>query len=311
MNSGNLAALVDAQSLIDEAASLYAGGGLKRGDSTGWRALDACYTVAPGQWTAITGIPGSGKSEFLDAMLVNLAEAGDWEFCLYSPENYPTSTHLVKLVEKRVRKPFSADHPGEPRMTLGEFRKAAAWVAEHFFWIEPDLKAPDAMIEQGLRFRQRGKKFGIVLDPWNTLDHQRGQLNETDYVSFILTEVTKLARTSKAHVWLVVHPVKLPRNKDGTRPVPTPYDMSGSAHWYNKSDNILTVHRDQTDHASQNVEIHVQKIRFKHIGKAGRAVDLKYAHATGRYFEAPTVIDRATGKPECYAAPIDMPGKDQ
>lgn len=297
----NVNELVDAQALIDAAASLYVDRGLKRGDSTGWPTLDEHYTVAPGQWTAISGIPGSGKSEFLDAMLMNLAETDQWEFCLYSPENWPTAIHLVKFVEKFARKPFSSAFPGEPRMTLGEYKRAAAWVVERFFWLEPALKTPDSIIARALKFRQRGKKIGIVLDPWNTLDHQRGSMSETDYVSFILTEVMKLARDSGAHVFLVVHPTKLPRNKDGTRPVPTPYDMSGSAHWYNKADNILCVHRDQGDHDySSRTEVHVQKVRFKHIGKAGAVVDLCYAIATGRYFEAPNVHDPFTGKSEKY-----------
>ena len=126
-------------------------------------------------------------------------------------------------------------------------------------WV--DLKSPDELIASGLQCRAEGRKFGIVLDPWNTLDHQRGGMNETDYISMILTEVTKLARSADAHIWLVVHPAKLYKNKDGTRPIPTPYDISGSAHWYNKADNIITVHRNQGD-GLQDVEIHVQKVRF-------------------------------------------------
>lgn len=273
--------LVDLPALIEQGALMYDVGGLPRGALPGWPALDELYSVSPGQWTAVTGTPGSGKSEFIDALLVNLAESGDWEFCIYSPENYPVATHLVKLCEKRARLPFNVG-PSK-RMTLEQYRTAAAWVAERFFWIEPELKSPDQLIAAGLRYRQRGKSFGIVLDPWNTLEHQRGSMNETDYVSFILTEVTKLARTTGAHIWLAVHPAKMPRNKDGTRPVPTPYDISGSAHWYNKADNILTVHRDQAE-GGQDVEIHVQKVRFKHVGHAGLAA-LKYDKVTGRYFD--------------------------
>lgn len=286
--------LVNALGLIGEGEALYDIGGLPRGALPGWPALDDLYSVALGQWTVVTGTPQSGKSEFLDAMLVNLAETGDWEFCLYSPENYPVSTHLVKLVEKRVRLPFN---PGvSRRMTLEQYRAGAKWVVERFFWVEPELKRPDELILTGLRYRQRGKNFGIVLDPWNTLDHQRGTMNETDYVSFVLTEVTKLARGTGAHIWLVVHPAKIPRGKDGTRPVPTPYDISGSAHWYNKADNILTVHRNQAE-AGQDVEIHVQKVRFKHIGHLGLAT-LKYDKVTGRYFQMQGGIEG-----EIYADP--------
>lgn len=278
---------------------MYHAGGLPKGAPTGWSSVDEFYTVGRGQWTVVTGAPGSGKSEWLDAMLVNLAEAGDWFFAVYSPENYPTVSHLVKLVEKRVRKPFG-NGPTE-RMTVAEYEQGALWVLERFVWLSADLATPEALIEKALQYAP-GKKLGVVLDPWNTLEHQRGGLNETDYISLVLTKVTHLARDSDAHVWLVVHPAKIQRNKDGTRPVPTPYDISGSAHWYNKADNIITVHRDQVN-GGQDVEIHVQKVRFKHLGRVGLAT-IKYDRVTGRYFEfgGPELRD-ATGQVERYADP--------
>ena len=277
-------ALVDMVELIERGRKLYTTG-IQPGSSIGFPTIDPYYTVAPGQWTVVTGIPGSGKSEFLDMALVNLAERDDqWEFGLYSPENYPQELHLIKLIEKRVRKPFS---PGpSPRMTVAEYNEAAIWVAEHFFWIDPALKTPDQLIETGLGYRQRGKKFGIVLDPWNTLDHSRGGMNETDYVSLVLTDVTRMTRSAMCHVWLVVHPTKLQRERDGKRPVPTPYDISGSAHWFNKADNIICVHRPDKGELTQDVLVLIQKIRHKNIGKVGE-VTLLYDRVTGRYFEYP------------------------
>lgn len=290
---------LDPDALIAEGLRLYNAGGLPRGQSTGWAGLDDLYTVGLGQWTAITGIPGSGKSEFLDAMLVNLAETDEWEFAIYSPENYPPATHLVKLCEKRARMPFG-NGPNQ-RMGVVDYAQTAVWVTSRFFWIEPTLKTPDELIRTALSMRRAGAKFGIVLDPWNTLEHQRGSMSETDYTSFILTEVTKLCRAANAHVWLVAHPTKIPRNKDGTRPVPTPYDISGSAHWYNKADNIITVHRDQAEQ-TQDVEIHVQKVRFKHIGHVGLTT-LKYDRVTGRYFEFASGLRDGIGREERYADP--------
>ncbi len=280
-----ISAHVDLGDLYVEGLRLYRDGGLRRGSSTGWSAVDPFYTVATGQWTVVTGFPGSGKSEWLDALLVNLAEQDEnWLFAMYSPENFPVATHLIKLVEKRVRKPFS---PGPTeRMTEKEYAQGAAWVLERFLWLETALKAPDDLIESALSYGDQGKRLGIVLDPWNTLEHQRGGMNETDYISLILTRVTHLARAANAHVWLVVHPAKIYKDKSGARPVPTPYDISGSAHWYNKADNVVTIHREQFD-GGQDVQIHIQKVRFKHCGTVGGAV-LKYDKVTGRYFEGPT-----------------------
>jgi twinkle protein len=294
---------VDLLALYKAGLRLYRSGGLPPGASTGWSTLDRYYTVGRGQWTVVTGMPGSGKSEFLDALLVNLAERDDWLFPVYSPENWPPEEHLIKLVEKRVRKPFNAGPT--PRMTEQEYANGAAWVLERFVWLDTEMKTPDELIAAALTYGS-GRKLGVVLDPWNTLEHQRAGMSETDYVSFILAEVTKLARAANAHVWLVVHPAKIPRNKDGTRPVPTPYDISGSAHWYNKPDSILTVHRNQAS-GSQDVEIHVQKVRFKRLGHPGMTI-LKYDKTTGRYFDhdGPTIEGEFYADPERGAAPPEL-----
>ncbi|KAK6911115.1 TOPRIM domain, partial [Dillenia turbinata] len=61
--------------------------GYEFGVSTGWKALDAYYNVLPGELTIVTGIPNSGKSEWIDALLCNLSKSVGWNFALCSMEN--------------------------------------------------------------------------------------------------------------------------------------------------------------------------------------------------------------------------------
>jgi twinkle protein len=42
--------------------------------------------IVPGELTIVTGIPNSGKSEWIDALLCNLSEAEGWSFALCSME---------------------------------------------------------------------------------------------------------------------------------------------------------------------------------------------------------------------------------
>ena len=65
-----------------------------------------------------------------------------------------------------------------------------------------------------------------------------------------LGQIRRFARIYAVHVWLVAHPQKLYRRDDGSYPVPTPYDISGSAHWRNKADNCVTVWRDEQEPSS-------------------------------------------------------------
>lgn len=314
---------VNPDALRSELIGMYDAGGLPKGDSTGWPCVDRHYTVQGGQWTLVTGIPGMGKSEWLDALAVNLAEKADWRFAIFSPENQPYVTHVAKLVEKRTRKPFGAG-PTQ-RMTPNELDAANAWVHSRFRWITPRSESPIECIAHGIAYgRNRlmqdkgGRRLGIIIDPWNMLDHHDAEWrdsksNETDYVGQTLKMLKKIVRdrsNESVHVWIVAHPQKLQRDRsDGKLPVPSGYDVAGSAHWFNHADNIICVHRDKSED-TQDVDIYVQKVKFKHIGHAGVAT-LKYDRVNGRYFEMGYADNVAPfGRPDIYADPESSSGRD-
>lgn len=269
--------------------------GMPPGEFTGWPSVDKHYTVVPGQLTIITGWPGSGKSEWLDALLLNLARRG-WRFALFSPENQPASLHVAKYLEKFHGKPFGAG-PNE-RMTKDEAIEAATEIADWFrfllpavttdrvtFGIEEILNAAEVHFQLMGWWRSKEVKKGLVIDPWNELEHLRPrEWSETEYVSATLSRVRGWARSHGIHVWIVAHPQKLRRDEAGKLPVPKPDSISGSQHWWNKADNAITVWRPLDDPMNQEVQIHVQKVRFKHVGRPG-VVELNYDRVTGRYHE--------------------------
>jgi len=266
--------------------------GLRSGDRTGWFSLDRHYTVAPGQLTTVTGWPGAGKSEWVDALLVNLTRQG-WKFAVFSPENQPIQVHIAKLLEKLSGKPFGAG-PTD-RMSLEEVGEYGDELEQSFGFIEAAHGAVSAkdVIDAATPFLSKFEadtKRGLVIDPWNELEHWRpANLSETEYVSKTLSMVRNWARANQVHVWIVAHPQKM-RREDGRLPIPRPDMISGSQHWWNKSDCCITVWRDFENLESQDVDIYVQKVRFKHIGRPG-FVTLKYDRISGRYFE-PRVTPR-------------------
>ena len=70
----------------------------------------------------------------------------------------------------------------------------------------------------------------------------------------------------------------------GKTPVPTLYDVSGSAHWANKPDLGIVVHRPDPVQEPTRADIYIRKVRFKSVGKIGVA-SLQHDPATGRYSE--------------------------
>lgn len=262
--------------------------GLPRGDSTGWPSVDRFYSVVPGQLTIVTGWPQSGKSEWLDALMVNLSHQG-WRFCIYSPENRPEELHLAKLAEKVTGKPFNRG-PTE-RMSRDELIDNAAKMASKFQIIGTDDGDPPSMADllaiADEHFASTKGKRGLIIDPWNELDHLRPpQLSETEYVSRTLSSVRGWARTNNIHVWIMAHPRNVRRDDGGKLPVPRPDMISGSQHWWNKADNAIAIHRSMDEPDNPDVEVHIQKIRFKHLGRIGLA-DLRWDKVTGRYHELP------------------------
>src|SRR5262249_5606815 len=146
--------------------------GRKRGLSTGWQSLDEFMTIRPGEVSVVTGVPGSGKSEFIDALAVNLAFAYGWRFALCSFENLPAE-HVAKLAEKYSGTPFWDGPTG--RMSELDLQRAMDWIADRFFLIRFDDEAPtiEAILEKARAAVMRHGIRGLVIDPYNEIEHQR------------------------------------------------------------------------------------------------------------------------------------------
>ena len=277
-----IAGTYSANHLSDSINRLYEGD-IEKGVSTGWETMDAHYLVRPGAFTVLTGIPSSGKSNWLDAMMVNIAKREGWNFGIFSPENQPLEDHMARVIEKWAGQPFF-DGP-TPCMDKNKLEEGKRWLTKHFTWILPEDDKEwsiDVILESAKRLVLTKGIRGLVIDPWNELEHLRrdGQ-NETEYISVALKRMRQFARKYGIHLWIVAHPAKLYRDKNGNIPIPTPYDISGSARWRDKSDNCITVWRDFTKNDSI-IEVHVQKVRFKQDGQLGN-VELTYNWRTGTY----------------------------
>lgn len=261
--------------------------GLRPGEKTGWESLDDYYTVRKCEMTVVTGMPGSGKSTWLDALTINLASNAQWKIAFCSPENWPIQRHAASLIEKVSGRPFAGNTKNQYKATQDQITRAINWLKEQVFFTQ--LRDKDMHIDGVLEVMQaaisRHNVSGIVLDPWNELEYHRPQgMSETEYVSESLGKIRRFARLNNVHVWIVAHPTKLRRDDGGNYPVPRLYDISGSAHWFNKADNGVVVHRHNLERPIVN--IYVQKIRFKEIGKIGYTT-LRYISDNGRYADAP------------------------
>ena len=260
--------------------------GDERGVSTGWRSLDEIYRIVPGELTVVTGVPNSGKSEWIDALICNLNRNKNWAFALCSMEN-KVREHARKLIEKHIRQPFF-DAPyanSAPRMSKEDLEKGKQWLQENFFLIrheDEELPSVDWVLNLAKAAVLRHGIRGLVIDPYNELDHQRpGNQTETEYVSQMLTKIKRFAQHHDCHVWFVAHPKQLQVWKGEA---PGLYDISGSAHFINKCDNGVVIHRNRDVNAGplDQVKVLVRKVRNKAAGTIGEGT-LRYNRVTGEY----------------------------
>lgn len=231
--------------------------------------FDDYLTFSGGQFTTITGSPGSGKSEFIDYITTQLAKIHGWKFAVCSFEN-PATLHVTKLMEKFMGLSFNFRKDPEHRMNTQQFEEAISLVDQYYQFI--NVAQADVTIEGILqKCRELVLRFGvkgIVLDPWNYLEHKvpAGQ-TETQYISEALSLIKEFCVRNDVHLFLVAHPRKLMKDQKTKKyPVANMYDIAGSAHFFNKTDNGLSIHR---DFENGIVTVYIQKVRFAWLGKCG------------------------------------------
>jgi twinkle protein len=238
--------------------------------STGWASMDPLLQLYRGTLMIVTGVPQHGKSLFALMLCANLSRSYGWKHC-------------VALYEARV-KPFVRGQLRQFYLCTSDIRSAEFrrvkeaddWIAEHFMFVHHDPRVDDEIIDvdwQLERFNDALARYDIdhcLVDPWNELEHNYGTgVSETDYTGNALRKFKRFARSTDTMATIVAHPTKMRKEKNGKWPVPTAYDISGSAHWFNKPDFNLAVYRDQgKPHLTQ---VHVQKVKERFAGKWGTA----------------------------------------
>eukprot|EP00878_Enallax_costatus_P020576 GHUV01021757.1.p1 GENE.GHUV01021757.1~~GHUV01021757.1.p1 ORF type:complete len:704 (+),score=272.75 GHUV01021757.1:606-2717(+) len=215
---------------------------------TGWPSLDECYRVAPGEVTIVTGVPNSGKSEWLDALAVNLARQHNWRFAVCSMEKRPRD-HARQLVEKIVGKPMlrAAYAENVDRMSEQVLYDAYQWLADHFWVIssgESEMPKIQDILEKAKAAKIHHNINGLIVDPYNELDPSRSGpgIKEHEHVNELMACLRRFARDNKVHCWLVAHPRQFGGMWSGQ--APGLQDISGGANFHNKADNGIVVHRD-------------------------------------------------------------------
>ena len=264
--------------------------GFKPGFQIGLDGFDDIFSTYTGQFITVTGIPSSGKSDFVDRMCLGYQKNYGWKTAYASPENLPTFQHVTKLMRKDMQ-----CMPNKNDIGTDKWNESFDWVNDNFYFIDMDRFYLDEVLAKGAELVKRKGIKVLVIDPFNKVTMSgKGKLSINDYTMEYLQKIDEFCRKYDVLTIVVAHPTKQYKNPDGTIPEPTMYDIKGGGEWYDASYHGILVHR---DYQAQTVKAKVLKVKFQNLGENGAEANFRWNRDSGDYISlaTPSVLDVMKG----------------
>jgi len=250
-----------------------------------WQEFNSIFSILMGQLTVVTGIPSSGKSNFIEFYVLELIKDFNLKASFYSPEHLPMKKHHEVLSEKVIGKPF-AENDYTQRMSKKELNEYIEWTKDKVYLTVPekgDMVDWDWILE---KFKEQCFRYGInifVIDAFNKIKRKNGE--SLAEISEILGRLALFCQAYNIHVFLIAHPTKQKKNEQGEYDPPDLYSVKGSGDFRDQTHNGLCVHRIYGS-TEREVAIFNLKAKFKNQGsdRIGESVVMKYNLNNGRYF---------------------------
>jgi twinkle protein len=248
--------------------------------------FDPIFSCYLGTTIAVTGIPSSGKSDFVDQMCVGFNLMYGWKTAFASPENNPIKMHADKI----LRRTAGFTPKTEKQLDSTDWMAVEDHVDQNFFHIDfNDGYELDRTLK---KIEELVKRKGIrvaVLDPFNKIRLKRSlNKNINDYTNDYLNELDMFARKHNILLIIVAHPRKMEKQSNGKRAEPDMYDIKGGGEWYDMMPNGLLVHR---DYERNIVKVKVLKVKFSWLGQNQAECWFGWNVNNGRYTPVDTFID--------------------
>ena len=248
--------------------------GFKKGYQVGLQNFDEIFSTYTGQFITVTGIPSSGKSDFVDQMIVGYNQNYQWKTAFASPENAPTFLHAHKLMRKVWQ-----DMPQKSDIGGAKWKSIAKHVNENFFFIDMERYTLESVLKKGAELVKRKGIKCLVIDPFYKVRDVNCKTEDVNrYTMEYLTKIEIFAKKYDVLVIVVAHPTKMYKDKDGKIEEPTMYNIKGGGEWYDASYHGLLIHR---DYDNKTVKAKVLKVKFQNLGENGAEAHFRWEYKSG------------------------------
>ena len=249
--------------------------GFKPGYQIGMREFDSIFSTYTGQFITVTGIPSSGKSDFVDQMCVGYNQLYGWKTAYASPENQPTFLHAHKLMRK-----IWGGMPSEADINTEKWNQIADLCNSSFYHIDMEKYTLEHVLRKGAELVKRKGIKCLVIDPYNKVRSEKPSTDVNQYTLDYLEQIDIFAKKYDVLVIIVAHPTKMYKDGNGKIEEPTMYNIKGGGEWYDASYHGLLVHR---DYEAQTVKVKVLKVKFQNLGENGAEAHFKWQSDSGGY----------------------------
>ena len=259
--------------------------GFKPGFQVGLENFDNIFSTYTGQFITVTGIPSSGKSDFVDQMVVGYNKNYNWKTAFASPENAPTSLHAHKLMRKTWQNmPLPSD------IGTKKWNEVADHVNDNYYFIDMDKYSLESVLRKGAELVKRKGIKCLVIDPYNKVRDVNAMSDDVNrYTMDYLSKIEQFCRKYDVLVLVVAHPTKMYKGSDGKIEEPTMYNIKGGGEWYDASYHGLLVHR---DYEARNTKVKVLKVKFQNLGENGAECFFTWEPKSGSYIPQFNVLDK-------------------
>jgi len=250
--------------------------GFKPGFQIGLNNFDNIFSTYTSQFITVTGIPSSGKSDFVDQMVIGYNIGHDWKIGFASPENAPTYLHAHKIMRK-----IWGGMPSHEDIDNDKWKEVSNHINDNYFFIDLEVPSLEAVLRKGAELVKRKGIKCLVIDPFNKIrDANATSADVNTYTLEYLTKIEQFAKRYDVLVIIVAHPTKMYKDSSGKIEEPTMYNIKGGGEWYDASYHGLLVHR---DYENKTTKVKVLKVKFLNLGENGAECFFTWEPKSGSY----------------------------
>jgi twinkle protein len=273
---------------IEDELKDFVKNGFKPGFQIGLQNFDRIFSTYTGQFITVTGIPSSGKSDFVDQMVVGYNNLYGWKTAYASPENQPVYLHAHKLMRKTWQ-----DMPSAGDIGGGKWNEVANHVNDNYFFIDMDKYSLESVLRKGAELVKRKGIKCLVIDPFNKIRDINAHSDDVNrYTMDYLAKIESFCKKYDVLTFIVAHPTKMYKGNDGKIEEPTMYNIKGGGEWYDASYHGLLVHR---DYDAKTTKVKVLKVKFQNLGENGAESHFTWEPRSGSFVPHEEVV--AEGEP--------------